>query len=158
MADQGKYGRVCGSQQAAPIPAGLALPGGVDAFVCLDGNRILSGTHIGRTTTGHERRTVAVWTAVGRQLFLVNFLFQAVPLFVFVHLARYFMEPYLGNRPPILSHFANGRIFDASLFGVGYICRIFEFRYLSAELNKERTRDVCTLGSLCEEGAVKKQP
>lgn len=112
----------------------MAFSGGVDNFVCLNGYCILSGPPVGKTAAGRKQCVAAVRAAISRQLFLVDLLFSAVPLFVFIHLAHSLMDPDLDNCRPILPHLENGRVFDASVFAVGVLCRIFEFGDLSCEL------------------------
>lgn len=115
----------------------MALPRGVDDFIRSDGRCVLSGSRIGKTTRGHPFRIAAVWTAAGRQLSLVDPLFQAVPLFVLIPLAGSLMDSHLGNRQPLLSYFKNSGVPDASLFAMGRGCRLFKFWHLSLELKPQ---------------------
>lgn len=68
---------ICGTEPAASIAARLALPCGVDAFVCADGSCVLSGDPFRKGEDADIQCSFCLWIATGCQL-LLEYYFLSV--------------------------------------------------------------------------------
>lgn len=129
-----QHGNFSIAEQTGAFSSGMAVPGGMDDLIPPNGNCFLSCSDIRKTKSfcfNRLRDTACI------QLFLVYYFLRFWGLLILFCLVSNPMDSDSGDNHPVFPNIRTSRIFTPSVFIMGYICRISQFVYLSAQLNRK---------------------
>lgn len=131
--NQSEYENFFPVESAVVFTAGMAVSGGVDHTVSVDGACILSGTDLGCIQTGYPACHAFVRSPAGGQFLLVTHFFQSGELFVCICMAVVAVGSCPAYDLAVFEMLKDSSISDDSLYSMDHFCGISELYDLYIE-------------------------